>query len=198
MSGTTHMAVGVAITVSLTQPKDIKESILAVASGIIGGIAVDVDTENAVISRVIRSILAFVGLALILIYRYKDYIDFELINQIKDWIFQGLGIERLVLCLLFFGSLMLGSFTKHRRVTHSVEFILSQCVIIYFINPILTLPFGLAALSHTLLDLLNHKKVQISLLLHKSVSFGICKANGLVDRMILLASVLYICIKAAL
>jgi len=198
MSGTTHMAVGVAIAVTLTQPKDIKESIFAVSSGIIGGIAVDVDTENAVISRIIRSILALIGLVLILMYRYKDYIDFELINQIRDWIFQGLGMEKLVCCLLFFALIMIGSFTKHRRVTHSVEFILCQTAILYFLNPLLALPFALAALSHTLLDLLNHKKVQVSLLLHKSLSFGICKANGLVDRLILLTALLYICIKAAL
>ena len=198
MSGTTHMAVGAAITVTIVQPKNIQESMIALACGVIGGIAPDVDTENATMARIIRSILAFIASALIILYKCRNYIDDIHIQKTVQWLFEGIGIDNIFYCLLFFTLLMIGSFTKHRNVTHSIEFIACQTVVLYFIHPMLALPFVLSALSHTALDILNRKKVKISLLINKSLSFGICKSNGIIDRLFLVSSMIYIFIRASL
>ena len=82
----------------------------------------------------------------------------------KSWFFSQqfnlIGIQSIAL-LAFVGMCIYGKFTKHRTFLHSITFGLLSALCVFMILPIAAPYYIVGFASHIVLDLLNHKKVQL-------------------------------------
>lgn len=180
MSGTTHILLGTAATICVTQPTTKTELIAATLVGALGSMIADIDTDNSKISTFFRS-----GLFLLILFGYLQLhygvVDVSSIYQYMETQF---ALPQMIGCFVFLLLLLLGTFTKHRHVTHSIEYTLLLCVCMYFIQPSFVLPLAIGLLSHIVLDLLNYKKVRLSLLFKLEFAFKICASDGAINTLL--------------
>lgn len=192
MGGSTHIVIGAASAVIISSPNSTKELILSTGIGALGGLISDIDTSRSKITNALRSFLIILLVGSFIIVKTNDVISVSVLQFMKDYILKSSNTKQFIAIILFLILLIAGTFTKHRKVTHSIEYALCMVAIIYFINP--NLPWALFAgmVSHTLLDILNFKKVTVSVVLKFEVCLKVCKSNGLINWvMTMFGGVLY-------
>ena len=121
MSGTTHILIGTASAICVAKPSTRQELITVTILGALGGMIADIDTDNSKISHYFRTGLVLILILGILEMKY-NFIDYCYIDSIFKFIS---GHEKTLIGLLLFLILLFaGTFTKHRRITHSIEYTL--------------------------------------------------------------------------
>lgn len=192
MGGSTHIVIGAASAVIISSPNSTKELILSTGIGALGGLISDIDTSRSKITNALRSFLIILLVGSFAIVRTNNIISSSILKFMKDYILQNSNNRQFLVITLFLILLIAGTLTKHRKVTHSLEYALCMSVIIYFINPYFSLPLFAGMVSHTLLDILNYKKVTISAIFKIEVCLNICKSDGLINwLMTMFGGVLY-------
>lgn len=180
MMGKTHLTVGIATALAVTQPATVPGCLAAVMCGAVGGVICDIDTlrndgnNDSIAVQLTAAAIAAGVLAV-------------------DW-WLNMGLCARVLSLdknrLIFGALALfilwiiGFFSNHRGFTHSIAAgaLFSQAV--WMLCPPLSIPFAAAYTSHILLDLLNKKSVRLLFPMKGGVHFGLFYSDRTVNDLL--------------
>lgn len=182
MTKNTHLACGIAISISLTQPTTFKSLAICLTSATIGSLISDIDITTSK-SRKDLNIIIFVSIIAIALCILAEAI-FQI--GILSLLESQTTISRILLGLGFI--LFICSFginTPHRTFMHSLLCVVILCGMLWIIFPAIVLPFGIAMLSHIGLDLLNTKRVQVLWPLRKPrIALKFCRAESKPSRVI--------------
>ncbi len=172
MMGKTHLAMGIAASLLVTQPQTAGECILSVIGGSIGGVLADIDILDTDSHDSLNVQLFSMGITFILLILDKF---FHL--GICDGIFQN-GILLPIVGFASFAILwVLGVFSAHRAFTHSFTAVILYSAAVFLIYPALAIPFAVGYLSHLALDVLNKKKLPLLYPLKFGICLKLCYAN---------------------
>lgn len=182
MSGATHLAVGMAACFAVFQPNTIEEVTLCIGVSSIGGILSDIDVDSSAARKKTEKV---VGITLLLV----------LLAVAANWKFR-LGIEKIILedmgllrLFLGFAGLaaicMYGMEQPHRTFMHSISAVLLTAGACWLLSPKLVPYMILSMSAHIILDLFNKKRVQVFYPFRWKACLGLCKADGLVNSILL-------------
>ncbi len=178
MMGKTHLAMGIAASLLVTQPQTPGECIVSLIGGAAGGILADIDILDNKSHDSLKMQFACMGLTFFLLM-----IDSFFHLGICDSIFaNGYHIPSIgfgAFALLW----IIGVFTGHRTFTHSIlaGALYSACV--WVIYPPLMYPFAVGYLSHLALDLLNRKNIPLFFPLKFGICLRLCYADSFASRL---------------
>ena len=185
MMGKTHIAVGIAASVLVMQPRSFEECILSVVGGSVGGILADMDIlDNGSHETLSTQLLAF-GMSAALLaadYFFKLGVCAGILRN--GTMFPTIGA--LLFAMLYFAGIL----TPHRGFTHSLAGMISYSAAVTLIYPPLVPAFAVGYASHLMLDLLNKKKMPIFYPLKRGFCLKLCYADGIVNKLFLLAGTL--------
>ena len=181
MLGRTHITTGVAAALIALHPTSVLGIGAAVAGGALGGAVCDIDCKGSDLNKETARGAVMAVLCIAAAVGYDLYTGSRLIDQIRGAVGTNLllgGIGILVFCIL-------GVASPHRTFTHSLLGALLMSASVWLISE----PLGMAVLagmaSHILLDLLNRRSIPLLYPLKKpAVCFGLCDADGIVDRLL--------------
>lgn len=88
--------------------------------------------------------------------------------------------------------LIIGFNSKHRHFTHSIEALIMSTAGLELLVPTIAPWYALGFITHTVLDMLNRKKITLSVILNKKFCLNFCDYNGIVDKVINIGSKCYI------
>jgi len=195
MNGSTHMAVGVASSFLILQPKlDLKEIILGTTLAVIGSLVSDIDVDTSKANKAVNKIIWIIGSVGIA----SLILDYFLKLKIYETILNNADIMRVIVSISLFGIvLMFAKMTPHRSFSHSIVGILAFYIPVSLIFEKASLYFLVGIISHIVIDLFNKKKIQIFYPFKYGVCFKLCKANGTVNKVLFYVSAIYISIDIA-
>ena len=98
MLGKTHMAVGIAATLAITQPSGISELVLAVGAGSLGALISDIDVGTSNSHRDADKITALSAVVVLAVFA----LDYFCNTQIIERIIGSSGYLRIIAGLLLF------------------------------------------------------------------------------------------------
>lgn len=180
MLGKTHLAVGVATTMAITQPTSISELILSVGVGGVGALISDIDVGTSESHKdadkiTILSVIVVLGMLAS---------DYFLHTGMVDRVIRSSGYGRIVMGLLFFiGICAFGKEQPHRSFMHSFLAGVLLCLAVGMIWEKAVLYFAVGYLSHLATDIFNKKKVRLLYPMKGGVSLGLFHAYGLANRI---------------
>lgn len=177
--GKTHMAVGVAASLAVTQPTSIPEMILAVGGGALGAVISDIDVETSNSRREVDHI-TLISLTVVMAVLVSDYfLQAEIVNRV----IQSSGLVRIVTgILLFIGICTFGKKQPHRSFMHSFLALACLCVALGLVWEKIVIYFAVGFLSHLAADIFNKKKVRLMYPLKGGVSLGLFRAHGFANQ----------------
>lgn len=180
MLGNTHIALGIASSLVLTQPKTASEIIVAIAGGAIGGWIVDIDCKDQKIDRetIYDSIISalFIGTLIVL--------DYAVGNGMCQYVFDNLGIPILGATLGFIALLIVGHSSAHRAFTHSIVGLTLFAVSVHIVCLPLAMPFSIGYASHLCADFFNRRGMQLFFPLKWKVCLNLCYSNKTANKML--------------
>lgn len=182
MAGETHLVVGVASVLTLTQPKSVREAVLAVGVGAVGSLISDIDVGSSESRKGADKIIGMLGAVVILIFLLDHYFH----AGVWERIISNRGVtEILIGALLFIGTCVFGMEQPHRSFMHSILALVILEIALTIMMPSANLYFAIGFISHLAIDLLNRKKVLLLYPLKAGWCFKLCHANGIVNRVLL-------------
>ncbi len=188
MSGETHLAVGVAAVVAVTQPKNIREALLAVGVGAVGALISDIDVGSSQSRKEADKIIAIIGLLAVLIFVADHYFNAGIFSRMMA----SRGVPQIAIGILIFLSVCIfGMEQPHRSFMHSLLGLLLIEISLEIMFPAAVPYFAVGFASHIILDFLNKKRVRILYPLSWGFSLDICSARGLVNKVLLNAGTLF-------
>ena len=162
MTGSTHVAIGIACSLAILQPKTIPECLCAITGGAIGGMISDIDSPKKRESLDYRDdpygwqiyVFVIIGLAIMI------GLDYLAGSGAVDYMLNNLGLPILVGAIAFLGICFFGTTTPHRSFTHSIlAGVLFTVSLWCFCKPI-AIPFAIGFTSHLIIDFFNKKQVR--------------------------------------
>ena len=171
LTGRTHWAVGTAAALCVTQPARLRDWVLCIGAAAVGSVISDIDVTTSDSRETLNRITAVSVLAVAAVGIAEAWWDLGIIRNFD----RESSIFRLI-----FGF-------AHRSFMHSFLGWILLGQITAFIYPAMTPYFSIAMLSHMAIDLLNRRNVRLLYPLKKGFSFGICSADGWVNRNLFLA-----------
>lgn len=184
MLGKTHVVVGMSLYLTVAHPADLKSLLVGTAVSVIGAEISDIDEANSKVRKLFnRIVTCLVFIAVALIFAVKQ---FGLQIRPPACLETSKDLVAVLLLILIYGCV-----SNHRDAMHSIliGFVLSVIIKVWIGE--YGLYFFISFLSHILLDALNNKSVRLFFPLKKGVCLGICKANGLVNNIILTVGTVY-------
>uniref|UniRef100_UPI004055AC90 metal-dependent hydrolase n=1 Tax=Agathobacter sp. TaxID=2021311 RepID=UPI004055AC90 len=175
----THLVVGIASAMAITNPKTVPECFAAIIGGTIGGLICDIDISdndwknNSFFEKFTAAKIT--AIVLCLDFLLQTGICAYMLNRNKEYLLIG-G----VLFSLFY---LAGVHSTHRTFTHSFAGLFLFSVSFYFIYPPVVYSFAVGFLSHIILDLLNKKKIRLFYPSEFGVCLGLCYADGIVNAV---------------
>jgi inner membrane protein len=176
----THITVGVAAAAVAVQAQTLEGVLAAVVGGSVGGLICDVDVRtgklrrDTFVCRVVVAALALVAL----------YVDWKYNAGIWDAITERAVPSQLAGVALFGATCVAGALAGHRSFAHSLLAIALWSAGLHLVCEPLVVPFAAGALSHVALDLLNKKPVRLLFPVKHGFCLGLCRADGLVDKLL--------------
>lgn len=178
MLGKTHMAVGIAATLAITQPSGISELLLAVGAGSLGALIGDIDVGTSNSHRDADKITALSVVVVLAVFA----LDYFCNTQIIERIIGSSGYLRIIAgLLLFIGICAFGKEQPHRSFMHSFLALILLSFALGLIWEKAVIYFAVGFLSHLATDILNKKKVRLLYPLKGGVSLGLFHAYGLAN-----------------
>lgn len=184
MLGKTHLAVGIAATLAVTQPASISELVLAVGAGGIGALISDIDVGTSGSHRDADKITMLSIAVVIAVFAMDSFLN----TGIIDRIISSSGYARIFAgILLFIGICAFGKEQPHRSFMHSflALVLLSFAMGLVFQNAVIY--FAVGFLSHLATDIFNKKKVRLFYPMKNGVALGMFHANGLANNIFFMA-----------
>lgn len=178
MLGKTHMAVGIAATLTITQPSGISELLLAVGAGSLGALISDIDVGTSNSHRDADKITALSVVVVLAVFA----LDYFCNTQIIERIIGSSGYLRIIAgLLLFIGICAFGKEQPHRSFMHSFLALILLSFALGLIWENAVIYFAVGFLSHLATDIFNKKKVRLLYPLKGGVSLGLFHAYGLAN-----------------
>ncbi|MBP5594126.1 MAG: metal-dependent hydrolase [Pseudobutyrivibrio sp.] len=187
MLSMTHLAIGLASSITILGPKNIQELCPIVIGASVGSILCDIDckigtSKDAVLGRTVATIISVVAL----------YTDIAAHGSMFEY-FMRTHIISLVLGLLMI--LITGYFSResvHRGFSHSLMAFGLYVIGMFFFSAPVLIGFIIGFASHLLLDLINYRPIQLFYPLEKGVSLKICKANSRLNIVIMILGYIWL------
>jgi len=178
MLGKTHMAVGIAATLAITQPSGVSELVLAVGAGSLGALISDIDVGTSNSHRDADKITALSVVVVLAVFA----LDYFCNTQIIERIIGSSGYLRIIAgLLLFIGICAFGKEQPHRSFMHSFLALILLSFALGLIWEKAVIYFAVGFLSHLATDVFNKKKVRLLYPLKGGVSLGLFHAYGLAN-----------------
>lgn len=178
MLGKTHMAVGIAATLAITQPSGISELVLAVGTGSLGALISDIDVGTSNSHRDADKITVLSVVVVLAVFA----LDYFCNTQIIERIIGSSGYLRIITgLLLFIGICAFGKEQPHRSFMHSFLALILLSFALGLIWEKAVIYFAVGFLSHLATDIFNKKKVRLLYPLKGGVSLGLFHAYGLAN-----------------
>lgn len=181
MTGKTHTAVGIAVTLAAVPPKNLKECVVTMAVAAVGSVICDIDASKSKARRNVDFILTVAVMGVIALALLENVWNVGLIDKIQTNrnVFVAFVSMAAFLLICFIGRTM-----PHRSFMHSflAVVLLGACLTGVY-SPIVP-AFVVSMLSHLLLDCLNYKKVRLLYPAKGGISLNLCYANGNVNSML--------------
>lgn len=178
MLGKTHMAVGIAATLAITQPSGVSELVLAVGAGSLGALISDIDVGTSNSHRDADKITALSVVVVLAVFA----MDYFCNTQIIERIIGSSGYLRIIAGLLMFiGICAFGKEQPHRSFMHSFLALILLSFALGLIWEKAVIYFAVGFLSHLATDIFNKKKVRLLYPLKGGVSLGLFHAYGLAN-----------------
>ncbi|MEE3343247.1 MAG: metal-dependent hydrolase [Bacilli bacterium] len=181
MTTKTHITTGVALTILITQPENIKYLTLSLAGTIIGSVIPDIDSKNSEANQIFDKVLITTSLTIILCFILEYFFNIGIYRIIT----KKNNIDSILFsALLFFIMCLIGSRTHHRAFTHSIIGLLIYSSILYTLPNIFIYSFIIGYLSHIILDLFNHKGLKLFYPIKKRLCFNLCDSDGIINNIL--------------
>lgn len=178
MLGKTHMAVGIAATLAITQPSGVSELVLAVGAGSLGALISDIDVGTSNSHRDADKITALSVVVVLAVFA----MDYFCNTQIIERIIGSSGYLRIIAgLLLFIGICAFGKEQPHRSFMHSFLALILLSFALGLIWEKAVIYFAIGFLSHLATDIFNKKKVRLFYPMKGGVSLGLFHAYGLAN-----------------
>ena len=178
MLGKTHMAVGIAATLAITQPSGVSELVLAVGAGSLGALISDIDVGTSNSHRDADKITALSVVVVLAVFA----MDYFCNTQIIERIIGSSGYLRIIAgLLLFIWICAFGKEQPHRSFMHSFLALILLSFALGLIWEKAVIYFAVGFLSHLATDIFNKKKVRLLYPLKGGVSLGLFHAYGLAN-----------------
>ena len=181
MLGKTHMTVGIAAALAVTQPASVSEMILAVGIGGLGALISDIDVGTSASHKDADKITGL-SVAVIALALFLD--KFFHTGIIKRVIYSS-GYGKMIFgILLFVGICAFGKEQPHRSFMHSIlALILLSCAVgVIWKNAVIY--FAVGFISHLATDIFNKRRVRLLYPLKGGVSLGWFHAYGLANTIL--------------
>lgn len=191
MMSKTHLAVGMATSMMLMQPKTKSEFVVSIIGGAVGGIMSDIDVKvdkrnqyaqkasmDAVYGQIIAAMLTIVMIVC----------DFIIKGGLCDTILSNPKLP-LVGVVLFIVLVILGKLSKHREKTHSILFLILFTLVTGLINISLGISLFFGYASHLIVDLFNKSPIRLFYPLKKGICFKLCYADRLCNELLFTGSI---------
>ncbi|ERI05251.1 metal-dependent hydrolase [Atopobium sp. oral taxon 810] len=182
MMGKTHISVGIAAALFVSQPASSAACLATVLAGALGSITPDIDVHNSRSRDALIARLIVVGLAIV-----SFGIDRALGAQLWAYISQIQLSQQAIGLLGFFGLCAIGRFTPHRSFTHSVLALVLFSLALGLVLPMAIPAFAAGYASHLLLDLLNKMPMNLLFPLESGWCLHLCHADGLTNKVLMVA-----------
>ena len=179
MLGKTHLAVGVATALIITQPHSLDEIVATVIGGAVGGIICDIDVkidrsnrfaEKASTDALYGEIAAGILASSLLLANW--FMEGTVCRVVADN-----GMLAILGAVLFLILFVIGEKSKHRDRTHSLFFMIAFTISVMLIHLNIGLAFLFGYASHLTIDLLNKSPERLFYPRKKGVCFEICYAD---------------------
>lgn len=173
MMSKTHLTMGVAISVALTQPKTVPECFLSIIGGAVGGILCDIDTlDNDYKCDALSGQLIALGITAALFA-----LDYFLNTGICTYLLSRNRVLLIIGGIMYLIPWVIGFISEHRTFTHSLTAMLLFTIAVLLICPTLVVSFVIGYLTHLALDLLNKKDLRLLYPLKFGLCFHLCYAS---------------------
>ena len=178
MLGKTHMAVGIAATLAITQPSGVSELVLAVGAGSLGALISDIDVGTSNSHRDADKITALSVVVVLAVFAMDYFCNTQIIGRIIG----SSGYLRIIAgLLLFIGICAFGKEQPHRSFMHSFLALILLSFALGLIWEKAVIYFAIGFLSHLATDIFNKKKVRLLYPMKGGVSLGLFHAYGLAN-----------------
>lgn len=178
----THLAVGTAVSLCVLQPVNIRELLIGTGAAMLGSLISDMDSDSSKTNKYMDRIVEVIALLVITLVAFSVFREQNMLSWLLDDKIMSLNVIAFV---LFFVICAFGKEQPHRSFMHSLLGFFSLYGCVKVIYPIAAPYFGIAFLSHLMIDLLNRKGVRIFYPLKKGFCLGLCSASGLVNDLLL-------------
>lgn len=197
MLGKTHVAVGVAASLAITNPDTMPGVISAITGGAIGGWICDIDLSDISLGDG-ESEGKFGGLILTAIVSAVClFIDYRVGGGVCDYVISNFGIKTILGILIIIAGVLYGIIVaSHRTFTHSILAVVAFTFAIYLACKPMAIPFCIGMVSHLLLDLPNKKGMQLLFPIKKRFCLNACASNGQANSIIMGIGTLLSCLLA--
>ncbi len=183
MMGKTHLTMGMAASLATSffvlQPRNLSDTLIALAGGAVGGVLADVDTvdNDYHCDALIGQLLGALALGAVLAYDYFYKLG------VYDYVMNSNKILSIIAGIVFFVLYIIGFRSEHRTFTHSMMAmaLFSGCFTIVY--PRLGFAVFVGYASHLVLDLLNKKDVPLLFPLKKGICFRLCYAGKTANKV---------------
>lgn len=180
MMSTAHILAGTASALMLAQAGSVEACVAAIMGGSVGGIIADCDITSSHAHRdALRGRIIVGGIALAALA-----IDIQTGSGICDHLVSHLGILPISGILLFAALTFIGRLSDHRSFTHSLVALAAFSFTVSLACQPLAPYFAMGYASHLALDALNKQPIKLLYPLKKGFKIGLCKSNGIADKVI--------------
>ena len=178
--GKTHMVVGIAATMAVTQPANIPELILAVGGGALGALISDIDVGTSESHRDADRITVLSVIVVLAVLALDYFFSAGIINKVV----RNSGYGRIIAGIfLFIGICAFGKEQPHRSFMHSFLALLLLGFAIGLVWEKAVIYFAVGFLSHLATDIFNKRKVRLLYPIKGGVSLGLFHASGLANHI---------------
>lgn len=182
MTGKTHVTAGMALTMLITQPSTVAETVMCLGIASIGSVISDVDVSTSKSRKNFNKIMIVITISVILVALAELIFHVGIVREISNnsnILRMIIGIMSLIIICMF------GKNSPHRSFMHSFLGLALMTISAYIILPEFALYMAISVSTHIFLDIFNKKKVKLFYPLKKpAISLKLCSAGGLVDSII--------------
>ena len=181
MLGRTHITAGITTALLIMQPTTLLDFGAAVAGGALGGSICDIDCQRTDFTKdTIKDIIS-VGVFFSVVLAFDCLTGKGLLN----YIYNKFNVNMLVGLAVFAACCVWGIISSHRSFTHSVVGTALISFSAYLFYPVLGYSLLTGMISHIVLDLLNHKGIQLLYPLKKpKLCLDLCDSDGFVNDIL--------------
>lgn len=179
--GKTHMAVGIAAVLTVTQPQTIPELVLAAGTGTVGALISDIDVGTSVSHREADKIVFLTAIAAGAVFALDYFCGMGIFDRMMR---DGNRAQMVIGIGAFIGICAFGKERPHRSFMHSFLALAALCFVLGMVWQPMVPYFAIGFLSHIVIDLFNRRKIRLFYPLKGGIAFGLFRSNGIVNKIL--------------